>query len=44
MKILVATDYSENSKSAIEFAIQLADQNTDIVLTFFLLVTCGPSV
>lgn len=35
MKILVATDYSENSKSAIEFAIQLAEQNNNIELSFF---------
>lgn len=35
MKILVATDYSENSKSAIEFAIQLAEQNDNIELSFF---------
>lgn len=35
MKILVATDYSENSKSAIAFAIQLADQNKEVELCFF---------
>lgn len=35
MRILAATDYSENSKSAIKFAIQLAEQNPDVKVSFF---------
>ena len=33
-KILVTTDFSENSKAGLYFAIQLASQN-DAELTFF---------
>lgn len=35
MKVLATTDFSDNSASALEFAIQMAEQNPDVELTFF---------
>ncbi|RRN77095.1 universal stress protein, partial [Pseudoxanthomonas sp. SGD-10] len=35
MKVLATTDFSDNSAAALRFAIQLAEQNPNIELTFF---------